>query len=115
MRSSVTPGGGSNCTGSSEVVTHVTPSSGTPYSLPRSPFANTESVVWNERSATRLPMRSCGPRMPDCVLTYICDWLNSRRGKTGMAVSGAPRAFAMTYEPSDSSQTSNSRYSSIRS
>ena len=35
-------------------------SHGTPYSNLRSPLASSDSVVWNERIATRLPARSAG-------------------------------------------------------
>ena len=46
-------------------------------------------------SPTFRPMRSFGDLIPALILTHICDWLKSLRGKTGMAVNGSPRLLAM--------------------
>src|SRR2546428_13629328 len=61
----------------------------------------------------RPPTRSAGRVIPG--RTYTQDGLNRRRGKTGIAASGAPRAFAMMYDDIDSSAASYARSSSMRS
>ena len=36
-----------------------------------------------------------GRSIPASIFTHICDKLNKRRGKTGIAVNGMPRLFAI--------------------
>ena len=54
------PGFGVNAIFSSSSSSQWMSSHGTPYSNLRSPLASSDSVVWNARIATRLPLRSAG-------------------------------------------------------
>ena len=89
------PGFGVNAIFSSSSSSQWMSSHGTPYSNLRSPLASSDSVVWNERMATRLPFSSAGVRIGESARTKNSPQLNSRRGKIGTPVIGSLRSIAI--------------------
>ena len=58
-------------------------------------MASSDSVVWNARMATRLPLRSAGVVNGESARTKNSPALNSRRGKIGTPVIGSLRSIAI--------------------